>query len=80
MADESIYTVEECLAEIKDIQAAMKEVRRAPRQQSIEGNFLSFSGQHSELVKELNIWKRHLRFARAAERDVSPMQGPNTTV
>lgn len=69
-----MYTVEECLAEIKAIDDEIRLLRKAPNQQSVGGDSVSFAGRLAELRQQRRDWQKRLREAKAYEYD-EPRQG-----
>lgn len=77
-----MYTVKECLVEIKAIDDEVRNIRRAPAQQSVSGDFVSFAGRLAELRAERREWKSRLDEAKAYEYETkaSGMQGPERLI
>lgn len=78
--DEPIYSETECEAEIKQIDAEIRKIRRAPASQSVKGFSAHFMGRIKDLQAERDRWQQRLREARAYERGESTLQGPKMRV
>lgn len=77
---DGIYTEAECIEAIKSIDQALADLRKAPAQQSIDGNFVSFAGKSSELQSERRQWVLRLRDIRLDGRARHSLQGPDFEV
>lgn len=81
MADEPLYTETECIAEIKQIDAEIRKIRRAPASQSVKGFSAHFMGRIKDLQAEREQWKRRLNEARSYELGRgSTLQGPTLVI
>lgn len=81
MATDELPTAEECLEEIKDLNARIRKLSQRPASTSAKGVFVSNQGMIANLQKERNYWREQYRQAKARENaggeSVNGVQGPD---
>ena len=74
MTDPITYTAAECAAEIAEIRAEMKRVRKVASSWSIGDKAFDFKGKMAELQAQEALWME--RWQIASGNSTSSLQGP----